>query len=100
MSFIIFFLLPDRMFILVATGFPTSGRVEIINVLDPDFKCRLTYESERRWSAVGGLIQNQPVICGGTRNANEELKDVVILGQANKTTASQKIKKSPGKKNS
>ena len=84
--------------IFVATGFP-SRQVEIINVLDPDFKYQFSNGIEytiKRWSAVGGLVQNQPVICGGTRNANEELKDVSILG-----IVGQKIKKkSPHPKNS
>ena len=84
-NFLLFFYFSVKIF--VATGFP-SRHVEIINVLDPDFKCQLTDRNEHsinRWSAVGGLVQNQPVICGGTRNANEELKDVSILGQPNKT---------------
>ena len=84
-NFLLFFYVSVKIF--VATGFP-SRHVEIINVLDPDFKCQLTDRNEHsinRWSAVGGLVQNQPVICGGTRNANEELKDVSILGQPNKT---------------
>ena len=78
--------------IFVATGCP-AWQVEIINVLDPGFKLQLTDRNEysiHRWSAVGGLVQNQPVICGGTRfrfdwNCFEELKEVSILGQPNRT---------------
>ena len=80
--------------IFVATGFP-GCKVEIINVLDPGFKLQLTDRNEysysrnkngvRRWSAVGGLVQNQPVICGGTWNGFEVRKDVSILGQPKKT---------------
>ena len=52
--------------ILVTTGFyEENGRkTEIIDLSNSSFRCDLLDDISSRTGAIGGRIQNQPVICG------------------------------------
>ena len=52
--------------ILVTTGFyEENGRkTEIIDLSNSSFRCDLLGDISSRTGAIGGRIQNQPVICG------------------------------------
>ena len=52
--------------ILVTTGFyEENGRkTEIIDLSNSSFRCDLLEDISSRTGAIGGRIQNQPVICG------------------------------------
>ena len=66
--FIIFLFFSCKARILVATGFPYENgqKTEIIDFINPDLKFEVFADTAAADRAVGGLIQNQPVICGGS----------------------------------
>ena len=53
---------------MVATGFPYENgqKTEIIDFINPHLKFEVFADTAAADRAVGGLIQNQPVICGGS----------------------------------
>ena len=55
--------------ILVATD---SEEIEIIDLINPKFKCQITDSRMGRSGCVGGLLQNVPLICGGCRGGSGE----------------------------
>ena len=42
---------------------------EIIDLINPDFECELLANIPARSAAVGGFLQNHPLICGGKDDA-------------------------------
>ena len=71
--------------ILVTTGNPIGNgqKIEIIDLDNFHFQCELMADSLGRGGSVGGLIDNQPLICGGNSNSNE-FENGIILGHHNK----------------
>ena len=57
--------------ILITSGMPKENgqNTEIIDLINPDFKCEQKANIPVRSAAVGGLLQNQPLICGGKDDA-------------------------------
>ena len=64
--------------------------VEILDLLNPKFKFSFKDARAARDSPIGGLIQNQPIVCGGNLFgfglAGEELEiaPIIVLGQPEK----------------
>ena len=69
-----------------------SPSSEIIDLLSPKFKYEFQEDNLARSISSGGIIQNQPIICGGTDEDGDDLQDSVFLGQ-NKTQCSKICKK-------
>ena len=71
--------------ILVTTGNPIGNgqKIEIIDLDNFHFKCELMADSLGRGGSVGGLIDNQPLICGGNSHSNE-FENGIILGHHNR----------------
>ena len=82
-AYILFF--PFSAKILVTTGNPIGNgqKIEIIDLDNFHFKCELMADSLGRGGSVGGLVDNQPIICGGNSNSNE-FESGIILGHHNK----------------
>ena len=73
-SFLIHYLYYMNIFIfsakiLVATD---SEEIEIIDLINPKFKCQITDSRMGRSGCVGGLLRNVPLICGGCRGGSGE----------------------------
>ena len=51
----------------MATGksYPNEENVEIIDLFDPQWKYEFLNPRIARYGAVGSLVQNKPLICGG-----------------------------------
>ena len=64
-----FFFIPAR--ILITSGMPKENgqNTEIIDLINPDFECELLANIPARSAAVGGFLQNHPLICGGKDDA-------------------------------
>ena len=71
--------------ILIATGYPAENgtQIEIIDLIDPNWKFDFVDKRAVGNGAVGGLLQNQPVICG-TWNGNT-FHDCIFIGQPDKS---------------
>ena len=52
---------------MVTTGFPLQNgqKTEIIDLNNPCLKCVLLADIPARYGSIGGLIYDQPLICGG-----------------------------------
>ena len=74
---------------MVATGgsYPHAENVEIIDLLDPQWKIEFMDTRAARYGAVGGLIQDKPVICGGISSTSSNhcilTKDYICLDNPN-----------------
>ena len=70
--------------LLVASGFPIpSGvNIEILDLIDPNFKCIFKDERAKRGGeAIGGMLKNQALIVGGSVLAPKgPYKNYIILG--------------------
>ena len=71
--------------VLISTGFPliddnTVGGTEIIDLSNPTFKQDLIADLPKRTNAIGGLIQNKPIMIGGSNISEEICQDGVIIG--------------------
>ena len=70
--------------LLVASGFPipTGENIEILDLIDPNFKCIFKDERAKRGGeAVGGMLKNQAIIAGGSALAPENpCQNYIILG--------------------
>ena len=68
--------------------FPVT--VEILDLLNPKFKFSFNDARSARDSPVGGLVQNQPIVCGGNlfnsgcMISPGELEPIIVLGQPKK----------------
>ena len=53
--------------IVVATGLPEEKgkKTEVLDLLNPHFEIKILSNVPSRWGAVGGLIQEKPLIAGG-----------------------------------
>ena len=60
--------------ILVATGksYPNEEKVEIIDLFDPQWKYEFLNPRLARYGAVGNLVQNKSLICGGIRTMSNK----------------------------
>ena len=65
--------------------------VEILDLLNPKFKFSFKDARAARDSPIGGLVQNQPIICGGNLfdfgyggSLLKELEPIIVLGQPEK----------------
>ena len=58
--------------------------VEIIDLINPRLQCKFESESAARIGAVGGILENQLVMCGGFNDEWNVLEDGVILGSNKK----------------
>ena len=58
----------------------------------PKFKYEFQEDDLARSISTGGVIQNQPIICGGS-DEEGDLQDSVFLGHPNKTQCSKISKK-------
>ena len=58
--------------------------MEIIDLLRPKFKCKFFHEKSNLLAAVGGIISNQPVICGGfnATTYEKETKKCIVIGKS------------------
>ena len=65
---------------------------EIIDLMAPKFKYEFQEDDLARSISTGGVIQNQPIICGGS-DEEGDLQDSVFLGHPNKTLCSKIWKK-------
>ena len=56
--------------------------IEIIDLIDPKFKHEFEDERTARYISVGGLLENQLLICGGwDAISNDHFQDCIFLGQ-------------------
>ena len=88
----LYFNIPVPTKILVVGGYsndtiPSGNFVEIIDLLRPKFKCKFFHERSNLLAAVGGIISNQPVICGGfnATTYEKETKKCIVIGNPNIT---------------
>ena len=53
----------------MTTGFHEKNgqKTEIIDLANPNRKCNILDDIPARAGAVGGILQNQPLICGGVK---------------------------------
>ena len=58
--------------------------VEIIDLINPRLKFKFEAEAATRIGAVGEILENQPIICGGRDEKWNVLEDGIILGSSNK----------------
>ena len=72
----------DKAKILIVSRSPSDYlEIELIDLIEP--KLNFKFEVEGRASikgAVGGFIQNKPMICGGLNN-NSEVQNCLVLGE-------------------
>ena len=68
----------------MASGFPipTGENIEILDLIDPNFKCIFKDERAKRGGeAIGGMLKNQAIIVGGSALAPENpCENYIILG--------------------
>ena len=74
---------------MLATG-TSQKHVEIIDLVNPRFQDTLQIKTPSRWGAVGGWIQNKPVIFGGSNGLMSRIKDGFFI--RNKSPISKPIK--------
>ena len=58
--------------------------VEIIDLINPRSKFKFEDESAARIGAVGGILENQPLMFGGRDEEMNIFKDGIILGSSKK----------------
>merc|ERR1711963_1378293 len=75
--------------VMLATG-TSQKHVEIIDLVNPKFQDTLQIKTPSRWGAVGGWIQNKPVIFGGSNGLMSRIKDGFFI--RNKSPISKPIK--------
>ena len=57
--------------------------IEIIDLINPKFKHEFVDERTARYISVGGLLQNQLMICGGwDAISSDHFQDCIFLGQS------------------
>ena len=59
---------------MVTTGksYPNEEKVEIIDLFDPQWKYEFLNPRLARYGAVGNLVQNKSLICGGIRTMSNK----------------------------
>ena len=56
-------------------------KTEIIDLIDEKFNEKISVNFPGRFDSVGCLIQNHPIVCGGTDDRNHNGKDCHVIGQ-------------------
>ena len=71
--------------------------MEIIDLLNPKFKCKFFHEKANLLGHVGGIISNQPVICGGfnATTYEPETKKCIIIGNPDKNLDMLQLRQHP-----
>ena len=71
--------------VVVITGFHEKNgqKTEVIDLVNPSLKCNLLADVPARAGSVGGLLKNQPLICGGAR-VGDYYQDCIFIGQPKK----------------
>ena len=81
--------------IIVTTGSNYGNEIhtEIIDLTNPKLDCSLLQNTPdiRRQGAVGGILENKPVICGGNdiefvgeNGVENYLNDCIVIGEPNR----------------
>ena len=73
--------------VLIATGYPfeMGQKTEIIDLLNPNYSINSKLpEVPPRYGAVGGVIQNHVIVCGGEHDFSNNFRDGVVVGLPNK----------------
>ena len=65
--------------VLIITGYPQGQRTEVIDLVNSKLKCELLENTSPQWGAVGGLLENEPVICGGF-DGRDVLEEFFVFG--------------------
>ena len=71
---------------LVATGQDPAAsgkKVEIVDLSDPTKNCDLLDDIPPRFGSAGGLLDGNPVICGGVYPSSQLLGDCIVFGHRN-----------------
>ena len=79
--------------IIIAGGQDGQGNVkntvEIIDLINPKFKCTWIDERSARLASFGGILQNKPMLFGGSSVSSRDifiiLKDGIVLGSNEET---------------
>ena len=71
--------------VLIATGDPyeSGHNTEVIDLQNPGLNCDALPNTHDRSNAVGGLLEDQALICGGVFN-KQALQDCFVIGQSEK----------------
>ena len=71
--------------VLIATGDPyeVGHNTEVIDLQIPELNCDALPNTPDRSNAVGGLLEDQDLICGGVFN-KQALQDCFVIGQPEK----------------
>ena len=82
--------------LLVASGFtiPSGVNIEILDLIDPNFKCIFKDERAKRGGeAIGGVLKNKAIIVGGSALAPKNpCRNYIILGNNHFTNNDEYIK--------
>ena len=72
--------------VLVVTGNPVSKSLpsEVFDLANEESKCTNLEEFPKRARAVGGLIDDIPVVCGGVDSNRNYIDDCVLIGKSKK----------------
>ena len=70
--------------ILIAGGsdqhYNTTNIVEIVDLINPNFALKWNDDRAARIGSIGGILQNQPLICGGFDRNLKNVNNGIILG--------------------
>ena len=70
--------------ILVVGGCPKSVPLEIIDLINPKLQSDIVVdENGSRAEVTGGILQNQPLICGGYLGHGSSTTNVSVIGMPN-----------------
>ena len=71
--------------------------MEIIDLKNPKFKCKFFHEEANLLGHVGGIISNQPVICGGfnATTYEPETKKCIVIGSPDKNLEMLQLRQHP-----
>ena len=97
-----YFNFPEPSKILVVGGYsndsiPSGNFVEIIDLKNPKFKCKFFHEKANLLGHVGGIILDQPVICGGfnATTYEPETKKCIVIGSPDKNLEMLQLRQHP-----
>ena len=62
----------------------STNILEIVDLVNPNFKCKWNDERAARAVLFGAILQNQPLLFGGFDTNYKALKDGIILGSNDK----------------
>ena len=66
---------------MVATGFPSDNgeKTEIVDLINSNITCELLHDISYRIKSVSGLLENYPVICGGSGGSMHDFLDECVV---------------------